>query len=295
MKEKLYGILLLFIVFGCCTADSATFSTAKILLFHPEMQDYHFGLQTFFREHMQPNQKTSFVLELYKKLSAMEKTRQEQILKLRIERQKRIELLSGYDHRYVTETKNEYTEKIRAASIELLNEQEELIFKHFLNPDERNGRLKKILKEINEHTNMAQQKLKLNFLFHDSLQYKIPLETDKIFFPGQESSFHALQKPEIFIGHIFNEIQNSRRLIGLHQPHGVEQDDFAFGIDQEAVRLFLRKYTYQGPYRAVFTNGPDITGEIMSTIYRKHKIPELIAERLAEINYIPDAGIGTEK
>lgn len=295
MKEKLYGVMFLFMLLGNITADSATFSIAKILLFHPEMQHYHFGLQTFFRQPMTPEQKNTFVLELYKKLSTIEKNRQDQILKLRMERQKRIDLLTGYDHRYVTETKNEYTEKIKEASIEMLNKQEELIFQHFLNPVERNERLKKIMAEIDEHTGMVQQKLKLNFLFHDSLQYRIPMETNEIFAPGQEGSFHALQNPELFIGHVFNEIQNSRRLIGLHQPHGVKQDDFAFGIDQESVRLYLRKYTYQGPYRAVFTNGPDITGDILSTIYQKYKLPEIIAERLAEINYIPDAGIGTDK
>lgn len=293
--------ILLLLSFILCTsaAEFGLVSPEILLLLHPEMQNYHFVLHSFWKNGQQESANeliNSFhklqaeEMEIRKKLQLNFFTTQKTLL----ERKKKYPQQAAGINRELKELEKRRQQDFAEHKLHYQAKEIELLDNFFLLPDARNQKLQDIKAETGKIITETARSLKLNNLFYESYETDIP-EIISDLNRGFLTAHHIFSGNEIFLLSRLdvnkkgikldtdpNFIAAHSALIKYTKP-SEEQNKF-LNMEKEKAELnaYLKTRLRKKKMAEVRPDCRDINAAVLKNIYEKYRIKTTAAQTIIE-------------
>jgi hypothetical protein len=293
----------LFLLLSCSLCLSAAefglVSPELLLLLHPEMQNYHFVLHSFWQKGQQESAKE--LISSFHKLQAEEMENRKKLQlsfftarKTLFERKKRFPQQSAGITRELKELEkrrqqdfNDHNSHYQAKEMELLNN-------FFLLPADRNRKLQEIKTEIRQIIKKTAHSMKLGTLFYEAYEPDIPeliLNLNREFL----TAHHIFSGNEVFLLSRLNINKEDRRLdtdpnfIAAHSAlikytKQSEEQEKLLNLEKEKSELnaYLKTRLRKKRMSEARPDCRDINAAVLKNIYDKYRIKTTAAQTIIE-------------
>lgn len=293
--------ILLLLSFSLCisAAEFGLVSPELLLLLHPEMQNYHFALHSFWKNGQQESAKeliSSFHKLQTEEMAARKKLQQDFFTdsKALLERKKKYPQQAAGINRELKELEQRRQQDFAGHKRHYQAKEIELLDSFFLLPDARNRKLQDIKAETGQIITETARNLKLTNLFYESYETDIPeiisdlnreLLTAHHIFSGNEVFLLSrlnVNKEGIKLDTDPNFIAAHSALIKYTKP-SEEQNKF-LNLEKEKTELnaYLKNRLHKKRISESRPDCRDINAAVLKNIYDKYRIKTKAAQTIIE-------------
>ncbi|PCJ18574.1 MAG: hypothetical protein COB02_10570 [Candidatus Cloacimonadota bacterium] len=260
---------------------------SKVFLLHPKMAQYHFGLNTFYKQETTMQNRMIIGTKLQNKNNQFIKS---------FERQKRTisksyQLQKSQINKNLKAVKNKvnkdeyftYLQKLqdlKASFIKKKNklqksiqkQRAKLIKKYFVSSKKRNKTFLSISKEIKTKLNLLRKKTQIDNIFQGSDKLKLPISTINY------DDLPLSQLPFITIDNFFiafiNDSKTINQLINRHKHDtSISAEQFVNQEDKESLNYYLSTHLITSPFPPFTGDTINLSYQVLELIYHDYSIP----------------------
>lgn len=293
--------ILLLLSFSLCLSatEFGLVSPELLLLLHPEMQNYHFVLHSFWKNGQQESVKE--LIRSFHKLQAEEiETRQKLQLnffttrKTLSERKKQFPQQAAGINRELKELDKKRQQDFTEHNNYYQSKEMELLNSFFLLPADRNKKLQEIKTEIRQIIKKTAQNMELNALFYEAYEPDIPeliSDLNRNFL----TAHHIFNGNEVFLLSRLNlnkedrELDTDPNFISAHSAlikytKQSEEQNKLMNLEREKSELnaYLKIHLRKKRMSEARPECKDINAAVLKNIYDKYRIKTTAAQTIIE-------------
>ncbi|MCO4781533.1 MAG: hypothetical protein KC646_04360 [Candidatus Cloacimonetes bacterium] len=289
MKKVNYFCLFLCLLVFKSFSQDALLDYAKVFLLHPKIANYHFGLNTFYKQNTSMDERVKIGNDLQVLNNQMIKEFKvgSQALKDGYNLDKHGLLIEAQKHknknantRYfeilaqIAELKQGFLEKQDTLRALIQENRAKSISKFFVSSKERNKIFYSISKEIKAKAFSLKKKHGYENIFQGSDKLKLPIKT------VDYSKLPLSQLPFVTIDNYFVAFVSDSKTVGSlindHKKYeGVTKDKFVNQTEHESLDYYLSSYMLAHPFAPVTGNTINISYDVLKLLYDQYQVPTI--------------------
>lgn len=281
-----FYFLSVILVSNSCSQD-ALLDYAKVFLLHPKIVNYHFGLNTFYKDSttMEKRIEIGNKLQDINNQSIKEFKVGSQILRDQYQLDKYSLNVQAQNNKNKDGNRKYFAllEQITVLKDQLIDKQNTLkqlmqenraksISQYFVSSNERNKIFYSISKEIRSTVNDLKKLNNYQNIFQGTDKLKLPIKT------VDYSKLPLGQLPFVTIDNFFVAFIADSKSIGTliddhKQYEGVTKDKFVNQTEHESLDYYLQSYLHSNPFPPVSGQTQNISYQVLKSLYDKYQIP----------------------